>query len=92
MNYEDKLKTYFGDMDFSFLNPHEEENLLVIENMGKGFEKIRYRGNDEIEAFNKCKKITHNDKCIIRARVVLSEVIEGKPKLILEYNELERIR
>lgn len=90
MSYEDKMKELFGDMDFSFLNPYEEENLLVIENRGKHFETIRYRGNDDIEAFKKYKAIAHGDKCIIKARTVLSAF--GSHPMILEYTELERIK
>lgn len=92
MNYEDKLKTYFLGMDFSFLKPEHGEDIMVIECYGKGFEKIKYRGNSEVEAFAAYKKIKHNDKNIIRAKTVVSEIKEGYPKLVLEYNEMERIR
>lgn len=90
MDYENKLKELFGDMDFSFLNPYEEENLLVIENRGKSFEAIRYRGNSDIEAFKKFKAIPHNNKCMIRAKTILSDV--GSRPMILDYEELEKIK
>lgn len=92
MNYEDKLKEYFPDIDFSFLKPEHGEDIMVIECYGKGFEKIKYRGNSEIEAFAAYKRIKHNDKNIIRAKTVVSEIKVGCPKLVLEYNEIERIR
>lgn len=91
-NYKDKLKEIFGDMDFdAFMTFSEQEALLVIENRGKHFETIRYRGNDDIEAFKKYKAIAHGDKCIIKAKVVLGDAGMALP-LIMEYTELERIK
>lgn len=91
MDYKDKLKGLFGDMDFSFLKVSEEEALLVIENRGQSYEAIRYRGNSDIEAFKRYKAIPHNNKCMIKAKVVLGDAGASMP-LILEYNELELIK
>lgn len=89
MNYEDKIKEVFGDMDIDFLEPYEEEALLVIENQCLN-EKVRYRGNSELEAFKKYKAISHNNKCVIKAKVVLTAV--GSIPMIIEYEEIEKIK